>query len=270
MAHPADLSPATQQQQNTWSSGDFSVVAAMTVLPAGQLCDVAELRAGQTVLDVATGSGNVALAAARYFCRVTGVDFVPALLQRARERAEVEHLEATFVEGDAQDLPFGDASFDAVLSQYGAMFAPDQSRAAGEIVRVCRPGGIIGLASWTPESQAGSVFRITAKYLPPPPGANPPTRWGTEEGLRELFGDRVRWNHLQRAVVRQRFFSMAHFLEFFQTNFGPTIRARQALDDVVFREYENDVAEATQRFNVSGDETLVIENEYLEAVGTRL
>lgn len=270
MASEIDLAAVKQRQQETWATGDFGMVAWLTTLPAENLCEAAGLRAGNTVLDVATGSGNVALAAARRFCTVTGVDFVPALLERARERAAVERMPATFTEGDAEELPVDDGSFDVVLSQYGVMFAPDQQQAANELIRVCRPGGTIGLASWTPDSFAAELFRIGAKYIPPPPGLKPPVRWGTDEGLDELFGDRVHWRRRERQICIQRQLSPYHFVDFFRTYFGPTIRAFAALGPEQQNELERDLTESVERFNRSGDETVLIENVYLEAVGTRL
>lgn len=269
MTEHVDLDAIRKRQQQTWALGDFSMVGRLSMPAAESLCEAADLRAGNTVLDVATGSGNVALAAARRFCTVTGVDFVPALLETGRRRAEVEHLEVTFLEGDAVALPVPDQSFDVVLSQYGVMFAPDQPRAANELVRACRPGGTIGLASWTPDSFAGTLFQVSAKYIPPPPGLKPPVRWGTEEGLRELFGDRVQWRALERRINRQRFFSPQHFVEFFRAYFGPTVRAFEVLDAARQRELEEDLIASVTRFNRSGDETVLIESTYLEAIGTR-
>src|SRR5262245_64057298 len=182
------FSAVKQRQQATWSSGDFSVVAARIVYQAELLCETADLQAGWRVLDVATGSGNAALAAARRGCQAVGIDYVPALLGRGRIRAEAEHLPAEFVEGDAEQLPFPTAAFDAVVSIYGVMFAPDHRRAASELARVCRPGGRIALASWTPDGFIGETFRIFSGYMPPAPGLEPPVRWGNEAYLRSLFG----------------------------------------------------------------------------------
>src|SRR5947209_2425199 len=176
---PADnaspgLAPAfaavKSRQQSVWASGDFSVVASRIVYQAEQLCETADLQAGWRVLDVATGSGNAAIAAARRGCEVVGSDFVPALLERGRLRAEAEHLSVEFIEGDAEQLPFPDASFDAVISIYGVMFTPQHQRAASELTRVCRPGGRIALACWTPAGFIGETFRAMSRYLPPTPG----------------------------------------------------------------------------------------------------
>src|SRR5882724_6817015 len=186
-----DFEAIKKRQQATWASGDFSVVAACIVLQAELLAEAANLQADWRVLDVATGSGNAAIAAARRGCRVVGMDYVPALLESGRIRAKAEHLELEFVEGDAENLPFPSASFDAVLSIYGTMFAPDHQKTAAELVRVCRPGGVIGLASWTPEGFIGEMFRLFSKYIPPAPGLVPPIRWGDEAHLRTIFGSAI-------------------------------------------------------------------------------
>jgi SAM-dependent methyltransferase len=185
-----DLGAIKRRQQQTWASGDFAVVGGLIVLVAEQLCDTADLHAGWRVLDVATGSANAAIAAARLGCTAVGVDYVPALLERGRERATAEGFDIGLVEGDAEALPFPDDSFDAVTSVFGCMFAPDQARAAAELLRVCRPGGTIALASWTPESFIGELFRTVSAHVPPPAGLQSPMLWGTESHLRELFGER--------------------------------------------------------------------------------
>ena len=176
------------RQQKTWSSGDYGKVAWITVPLAEALCDAVGLRPGSAVLDVATGTGHVALAAARRFCAVTGVDYVPALLQEARARAGAEHLQVQFGEGDAEELPCADGSFDYVLSAIGVMFTADHQRAADELLRVCRGGGVVGLANWTPAGFIGQMLKLVGRHVPPPPGVRPPTRWGTEDGIRELLG----------------------------------------------------------------------------------
>jgi SAM-dependent methyltransferase len=186
-----DIATIKQRQQAAWASGDYAAVGSRLLLTAELLCEAVDLRAGERVLDVACGNGNAALAAARRFCQVTGVDYVPELLERARERVQAEGLEATFQEADAEDLPFPDNSFDVVLSTCGAMFAPDQERTAAELLRVCRPGGRIGMVNWVPDGYVGELFRTIGRYLPPPLGLRPPVQWGSEERLRKLFGPEV-------------------------------------------------------------------------------
>ena len=182
-----DFSAIKGRQRATWASGDYQVIAAIIMPSAERLCDSIELRAGEHVLDVATGSGNAAIAAARRLCTVTGVDYVEALLERGRLRAEAEGLPVTFQLGDAENLPIPDSSFDVVLSTFGVMFAPDQERVASELLRVVKGGGRIGLASWTPDGWIGAMLKVVSRYVPPPPGTRPSLRWGTEDGIRELL-----------------------------------------------------------------------------------
>jgi SAM-dependent methyltransferase len=217
------------------------------------------------VLEVACGSGNATLAAARRFCQVTGVDYVPALLDRARRRAQAEGLEATFQEADAEDLPFPDASFDVVLSTCGAMFAPDQQRTAAELLRVCRPGGRIGMVNWVPDSYVGELFRAIGRYLPPPPGVRPPVLWGDPERLRELFGPEVDISAPRRSFL-WRFPSAEHQAEFFATFYGPTSKALAALGADRAAGLKAEMVETARRFDVSDDDTLVLRMDYLEAV----
>jgi ubiquinone/menaquinone biosynthesis C-methylase UbiE len=225
-----DFHAVKRRQQQTWASGDFAVVASRIVLVAEQLCDTADLHAGWRVLDVATGSGNAAIAAARLGCEAVGVDYVPSLLARGRLRAEAEGLDVELLEGDAENLPFPDASFDAVTSVFGCMFAPDHARAAAELLRVCRPGGTIALASWTPDSFVGEIFRAVAARVPPPPGLASPMLWGTEAHVRELLGDRIAWLEVAERAFTFRFRSAEELVEFFRTWYGPTLKAFAALE----------------------------------------
>jgi len=264
-----DLTGIKQRQQQTWAAGDFSMVATKTVLVSELLCEAVDVRAGQKVLDVATGSGNTALAAARQWCEVTGIDYVPSLLEHARQRAAVERLPVTFHEGDAENIPFPDTSFDVVLSTFGAMFAPDQERAAQELLRVCRPGGKIGMTNWTPDGFTGGIFRATSRHIPPPPGLKPPVLWGTEERLRELFADGIAALQVTRRSCVVRFPSVQRWLEFFRTNFGPTLKAFEALDETGRESLAQDLLDVVRRFNRSGDETMVAPSDYLEVVATR-
>src|SRR6478736_6733453 len=238
-----------KRQQATWASGDFSVVAGRIVYQAEQLCETADLQAGWRVLDVATGSGNAALAAARRGCEAIGVDYVPALLERGRTRAVAEHLSVEFLEGDAEQLPFPDAAFDAVVSIYGAMFAPNHSVAASELARVCRPGGRIALACWTPEGFIGETFRLFSRFLPPAPGLQPPVRWGDEAYQRELFGDSAAsvTSYPRTAIFRYR--SAEENVDFFRTYYGPTLRAFDALPAERQAALNNDMLALVRRFD---------------------
>jgi SAM-dependent methyltransferase len=253
------------RQQQMWASGNYAAVAARIQPMAEHLAEAAGLRPGDRVLDVATGSGNAALAAARYGCEVTGIDYVPGLLERARQRATAEGLEATFQEADAEDLPFPDGSFDVVLSTCGAMFAPDQERTAGELLRVCRPGGRIGMVNWVPDGYIGELFRAIGRHLPPPPGVRPPVLWGSEDRLRELFGPQVDITAPRRSFL-WRWPSAEHQAEYFATFYGPTNRALAALGADGAAALKADMVKVADSFNVSGDDTLVLRQDYLEPV----
>lgn len=247
-----DLAAVKQRQQQAWASGDFHAVAARIVLAAEQLCDTADLHAGWRVLDVATGSGNAAIAAARLGCTAVGVDYVPALLERGRERAAAEGLDVELLEGDAESLPFPDASFDAVTSVFGSMFAPDHEQAAAEILRVCRPGGTIALASWTPEGFIGELFRTVGAHVPPPAGVQSPMLWGTEAHLRELFGDGIASLEVAERTFTFRFPSAADFVAFFRTWYGPTLKAFAALEGDARDALERDLVALANRFDRLG------------------
>jgi len=264
-----DFDAIKQRQQQTWASGDFSVVAARIMLVAEQLVDSADLHAGWRVLDVATGSGNAAIAAARLGCRVVGVDYVPALLERGRRRAAAEGLEVELVEGDAEELPVPDASFDAVLSVFGSMFAPDHARAATELLRVCRPGGTIALASWTPEGFIGELFRTVSKHVPPPAAVQSPMLWGTEGHLRDLFGDRIDSLEVTERTFTWRFTSAEEFVTFFRLWYGPTLKAFAALEDTRRDALEIDLVELASRFDRLGTDAIAIPATYTEAVAIR-
>jgi SAM-dependent methyltransferase len=260
-----DTTAIKQKQQAAWASGDYAAVGTRLLLTAELLCEAVDLRAGQRVLDVACGNGNAALAAARRFCQVTGVDYVPELLERARQRATAEGLEVSFQEGDAEALPFPDASFDVVLSTCGAMFAPDQERTAAELLRVCRPGGRIGMVNWVPDGYVGELFRTIGRYLPPPPGLRPPVEWGSEERLRELFGPEVAIS-APRRTFRWRFPSAEHQAEFFASFYGPTNRALAAIGADRAADLKADMVKVAASFDLSDDDTLVMRQDYLEVV----
>ena len=264
-----DLKAIKQRQQQTWASGDFSVVAARIVLVAEVLCDAADLRAGWHVLDVATGSGNAAIAAARLDCKAVGVDYVPSLLERGRRRAEAEGLAVELVEGDAEALPFPDASFDAVTSVFGTMFAPDQPRAASELLRVCRPGGTIALASWTPDGFIGDLFRTVSEHVPPPPGVASPMLWGTEAHLRSLFGDQTRDLVTRERTFTFRFRSAEDFVSFFRLWYGPTLKAFAGLNDIARDALEVDLVELVRTYDRLDGEAVAVPATYLEAIARR-
>jgi SAM-dependent methyltransferase len=258
------------RQQQTWASGDFSVVAARIVYQAEHLAETADVQAGWRVLDVATGSGNAAIAAAHRGCEAVGVDYVPALLERGRVRAAAEQLNVQFVEGDAEKLPFADASFDAVLSIYGVMFAPDHRRTAAELARVCRPGGRIGLASWTPGGFIGETFRVFSRYLPPPAGLQPPVAWGDETYIESLFGPVAAsvTHYPQTAVFRFR--SAEENVDFFRTYYGPTLRAFEALDPAKREALRNDLLALARKYDRNaGTGPVAIAADYLETVIVR-
>ena len=264
-----DLAAVKQRQQQTWASADYAAVAARIVPMAEGLAQNAGLRAGDRVLDVATGSGNAALAAARCGCEVTGIDYVPALLERARARAAAEGLEVEFAEGDAEQLAFPDASFDAVLSCLGVMFAPDQERAAAELVRVCKPGGTIGLVNWTPAGFIGQLLRTVGKHVPPPAGVRPPTQWGTEERLGELLGDAVSRLDIQRRTFVFRFRSPDDFATFFRDNYGPVHKAFGALDEPGRERLHDDLTALAREHDREEGPSVAMPAEYLEVVATR-
>jgi ubiquinone/menaquinone biosynthesis C-methylase UbiE len=266
IAGAPDLAAIKQRQQATWASGDFHMIGNQIVLTSELLIESLDLHASERVLDVATGSGNAAIAAARRGSEVVGVDYVPALLERARRRADAEVLDVTFVEGDAEALPFDDASFDVVSSVFGAMFAPDQEQAAAELVRVVRPGGRIGIVAHTPEGFIGEMFRMNARHLPPPAGVASPILWGTEKRLRELFGDAIveLRTHPRMMVLRAR--SPEAFVDYWRTYYGPTLKAFEAVGANGQAALQADLLDLLARHDRAGDGTLIVDSEYLEAV----
>jgi SAM-dependent methyltransferase len=262
---PPDLAAVKESQQRSWASGDYTLFGAAFLIMGELLCEAVDLRPGQRVLDVATGSGNTALAAARRFGRVSGIDYVPALLERGRERAAAERLQVDFRDGDAESIPFPDASFDVVLSTIGVMFTPDQEKAAGELLRVCRKGGKIGLANWTPDGYAGEFGSLFGKYVPPLPGLKPPVLWGTQERLWELFGGTPDLQTARRRFVF-RYRSVRHYLGLLQDQLGPTREAFLALDPPQREELVGEIVALVARFNRSDDGTMVVPSDYLEVV----
>src|SRR5215207_1726581 len=225
-----DLTAVKSRQQATWSSGDYALIGTTLSITGELLCEAVDLRPGQQVLDVAAGNGNATLAAARRWADVTSTDYVPALLERGRAKANAERLPVTFQEADAEQLPFADHSFDVVLSVFGVMFTPNQEQAAQELLRVCRPGGKIGLVNWKPESFIGDFFNTIGKYIPPAPGVKPPALWGTEQRIRELFADGISQMTATKRFFVFRYRSAEHFIEVFRTYYGPVLKAFAALD----------------------------------------
>jgi ubiquinone/menaquinone biosynthesis C-methylase UbiE len=259
-----DLEAVKARQQTVWASGDFAVIGTTLQLVGESLCEAVDVEAGQQVLDVACGNGNAALAAARRFARVTGLDYVPALLERAAERARADGIALAIVEGDAERMPFADGQFDAALSTYGVMFAPDQERAAREIARVVKPGGKIGLASWTPEGFIGQLLTTVGKHVPPPAGVASPASWGLEARLHELFPSAT-WMQVARKEFVFRYESTAHFIDVFRRFYGPTHKAFGALDADGQARLAGDIGNLAARFS-KDRRSFVVPGEYLEVV----
>ncbi len=264
-----DLAAIKGRQKKAWSSGDYGKVGTTLVVMAELLTEAVDLRPTQRVLDVACGNGNASLAAARRFCEVVGIDYVPMLLDEARERAKAEGLPVDFREGDAEDLPFEDASFDVVLSTLGVMFAPNQDKAAAELLRVCKPGGRIGMASWVPDGYIGDLFRTMGKYVPPPAGLKLPFRWGTEEGLGELLGEGIGSLQTRRRSFVWRFPSARHHVEFMRGYYGPLNKAFETLDEGGQEALEGELISLVEQYNRSDDGTAVWGADYLEVVAAR-
>jgi ubiquinone/menaquinone biosynthesis C-methylase UbiE len=269
MNAPTDLAAVKGKQQIAWSSGDYAVIGTTLQIVGELLAEAAELNWDEDVLDVAAGNGNATLAAARRGCRVTSTDYVSTLLDNGSERAHAERLNVTFKVADAEALPFEDRSFDAVLSTFGVMFAPDHAACAREMARVCRPGGRIAMANWTPESLVGKMFKAIGKQMPPPPGVLPPSLWGTELHLRTLFGDYATKIEIKQRTFNFRYRSAKHFIEVFRTWYGPVLKAFAALPAEKADVLEHDLTELLNGLNLRGADALVVPSEYLEVVITR-
>jgi ubiquinone/menaquinone biosynthesis C-methylase UbiE len=264
-----DLGALKSRQRAAWSSGDYALIGTSLQIVGEELCEALDIRSGEKVLDVAAGNGNAALASARRGCDVVATDYVPALLERARERAAANRLELEFREADAEALPFADGGFDVVVSTFGVMFTPDQDRAAAEMVRVVRKGGRIGLASWTPQGFIGQVFKTVGKHLPPPPGAQSPALWGTRARIAELFEPYATSIKAAQRHFVFRYRSPEYWLHFFRSYYGPMLKAFAALEPAGQAALKRDLLALVGQFNRSGDESMVVPSEYLEVVITR-
>jgi len=263
-----DIPAIKTKQQAMWASGDFAVIGVTLQIVGEQLCESVDLRAGERVLDVAAGNGNATLAAARRFARVTSTDYVPALLEGGRRRAQAEGLDVKFEVADAEALPYPDASFDVVLSTYGVMFTPDHQKSAAELMRVCRPGGRIGLVSWTPEGFLGQLFRVVAKHVPPTPGVQSPLLWGSRAHVEELCAGAASIDHTLRNFMF-RYESAEHWVDIFRAFYGPVHKAFAALDANGQAAFEADLIALLRKCDRGGGSGLVVPGEYLETVVTR-
>ncbi len=263
-----DLAALKNKQRIAWSSGDYAVIGTTLQIVGEALCEAVDLRSNHRVLDVAAGNGNATLAAGRRFAYVISTDYVISLLERGRERAKAERLPIVFQEADAEALAFEDASFDVVLSTFGVMFTPNQELAASELMRVCRKGGKIGMANWTPESFIGQLFKAIGKFVPPAPGVRSPALWGTRAHLEMLFGP----NAIVAAESKNfvfRYKSPKHWVDIFRTFYGPVVKAFAAIDPEARNALEADLYALLDTFNIATDGTLVIPSEYLEVVITK-
>lgn len=269
-AAPApDFAAIKAKQHAAWSSGDYAVVGVTLQIVGESLAEAMDLRPDEEVLDVAAGNGNFTLAAARRWCRVTSTDYVESLLARGKARAAAEGLSVTFAPADAEKLPFADGSFDAVASTFGVMFTPDHAQSAGELLRVCRTGGRIGLASWTPDGFIGQMFKLIGKHLPPPAGAKSPSSWGTDGWIESAFGPHASAVVSERRHFVFRYRSALHFLDVFRQYYGPMLKAFEALNVEGRQALTKDILDLASRFNTSGGDTMVVPAEYLETVITR-
>jgi ubiquinone/menaquinone biosynthesis C-methylase UbiE len=261
-----DFEALKARQHGAWSSGDYAIVGTTLQIVGEELCEAVDIRAGQKVLDVAAGNGNATLAAARRWCDVVSTDYVPSLLERGQLRAKADGLSVTFKEADAEALGFADGTFDVVMSTFGVMFTPDQDRAAAELLRVCKGGGKIGLANWTPEGFIGQLFKTLGKHLPPPAGARSPALWGTEARIKDMFGPQAASIKAERRNFNFRYRSPEHFLDVFKSYYGPMLKAFAALDASNQQRLRDDILALIATMNRAKDGTMVVPSEYLEIV----
>jgi SAM-dependent methyltransferase len=264
-----DFTAIKQRQQAAWASGDYAVIGTTLQIVGETLAEAADVRAGQALLDVAAGNGNASLAAARRHAVVTSTDYVQDLLDKGRSRARAEELSIRFQLADAEALPFDNASFDIVLSTFGVMFTPDHCRAASEMLRVVRPGGRIAMANWTPAGFIGRLFKVIGAHVSPPAGVQPPSMWGTEPHIVELFGAQAAQIRCERRRFNFRYRSAAHFIQVFRDLYGPTHKAFGALDVAGASSLERAITALLDELNVAGPDSLVVPSEYLEIVITK-
>ena len=264
-----DFDAIKAKQQSAWASGDYAIIGTTLQIVGEQLCEAIDVRAGARVLDVAAGNGNATLAAARRWCDVTSTDYVPSLLERAQERAAAERLAVQFRQADVEALPFSDDHFDAVLSTFGVMFAPNHLKSASEMVRVVRQGGKVGLANWTPTSFIGQLFGVIGKHVAPPAGVKSPALWGTREYLEELFGEAASSIHVTSRTFNFRYLSVMHWLELFRTYYGPVHKAFESLGGDASKALGAELIRLAQQHNVAHDGTMVVPAEYVEVVVTK-
>jgi ubiquinone/menaquinone biosynthesis C-methylase UbiE len=264
-----NLAAVKARQQGAWSSGDYAIVGTTLQIVGEQLCEALDIHAGQKVLDVAAGNGNAALAAARRWCEVVASDYVPGLLDRARERAAADRLPIAFEVADAEALPFESGRFDVVVSTFGVMFTPDQERAAAELARVCRAGGKIGLANWTPEGFIGQLFKTIGKHMPPPAGVKSPALWGTRQRIDEFFGGAAAAIRAEPRHFVFRYRSPEHWLDVFRSYYGPLLKTYAALEPAAQAALTDDLLALIGRFNRTTNGAMVVPSEYLEIVITQ-
>jgi SAM-dependent methyltransferase len=261
-----NLGAIKERQQATWASGNYATIGVTIQIVGESLAEAVDIRAGERVLDVAAGNGNATLAAARRFAKVTSTDYVAALLDKGQARAKAEGLQAEFRVADAEDLPFADETFDVALSTFGAMFTPDHTRPAREMLRVLRSGGRIGLANWTPTGFIGQLFKIIGSYVAPPAGLQSPALWGTEPHIVSLFGSQAADITCTRKIFNFRYLSSVHWLQVFRDFYGPMHKAFAALEPAKQAAMERDIKALLERSNVGGPASLVVPSEYLEVV----
>lgn len=262
-----DYSAIKTKQNAAWSSGDYAKIGTTLQITGEKLAEAAEPVPGSKVLDVAGGNGNATLAFARRCCAVTSTDYVQSLLDDARVRAEAEGFDVFFQTADAEELPFDDASFDIVTSTFGVMFTPNQKQAASELVRVCRPGGKIALANWTPESFIGALFKTLGKYVPPPAGILSPALWGNKEWVEETFSAAGSIS-MTMENFNFRYMSAEHFVDFFRTFYGPVHKAFLAVGEDGQEALADDIMKTIAQFNVATDGSMIVPSEYAQIVIT--